>query len=33
MLLFRSIEYGTNKRIQTLKEQGRIIDYDLKVSL
>jgi hypothetical protein len=27
---YKSIEYGTNKRIQTLKEQGRIIDYDLK---
>jgi len=27
---YKSIEYGTNKRIQTLKEQGRIIDYDIK---
>jgi len=30
---YKSIEYGTNKRIQTLKEQGRIIDYDLKDEL
>jgi hypothetical protein len=27
---YRSIEYGTNKRIQTLREEGRIIDYDIK---
>jgi len=27
---YRSIEYGFQKRVQTLREEGRIIDYDIK---
>jgi len=27
---YKSIEYGATKRIQNLKEQGRLIDYDIK---
>jgi len=27
---YRSIEFGVQKRIQTLREEGRIIDYDIK---